>query len=202
MNSINFVKKSLELYFNDDESYDFIEKRISWQRAFLTTIFFSLIISILAVSLEYIYEDNFNAFIQNLISILLESVIYLPLIILVTFGIIHFCLKLLGGKEDFYDTLKFGLAISLFSTLIIAIFMSIPTKLISEKLIYIFNIIFIILFLLIFIWTLFVSVKIYSRLHLLSKIKTLFALLLPFIVMFTVTLIIFLMMFLFFGATL
>lgn len=191
MDIIEYVTKSFGLYFGNKESYNYIDKNINWQIAFFISVGFSFFLSLFSLFIENSYTTNPNFIIENLITLCLNVFILLPILIFGIYGLFFLILKLFGGKADFFNTLKFGISISLFTTLLIAIFDMIPSRFFSLETNYTLDLISVIIILAIAIWMFVVSVKVYSRLHELSEGRTAIALLVPLLIMFVVALIIF-----------
>jgi len=201
MTFFNYIKNSFKLYFSNLESYEFIDKKITWQKAFLYTIFFSFISSLISIIIKSFFEFNSKIFVKLFISILLESVIYLPIFLIIFFGFYHFLFKLFDGKADFYQTLKFGLSASIFSTFILVLIYIIPLELLSKRVISILEIIITILGLVFLIWMYVILIRFYSKIHMLSNFKVALILLLPLLIMFILGIFIFFILFIFGYAT-
>ena len=196
MDVIEYVNKSFGLYFGDKESYSYIDKNTTWQNAFFVSVGFSFFVSLIAIFVEYTYTTNPNFLIENFISLLIATAILLPITIFIMYGLIYFILKLFGGKADYFNTLRFGVSISMFTTLLIGLFNMIPSRFFSTELNYTLDLIYVVIILAMVIWTYVVFVKVYSRLHELSEGRTAVALLIPLLIMFVLALIIFLLFFL------
>ncbi len=201
MDVIEYVNKSFGLYFGDKESYSYIDKNTTWQSAFFVSVGFSFLVSLIAIFVEYTYTTNPNFLIENFISLLIATLILLPITIFVMYGLIYFILKLFGGKADYFNTLRFGVSISMFTTLLIGLFNMIPSRFFNTELNYTLDLIYVVIVLVIVIWAYVVHIRVYSRLHDLSEGKTAIALLIPLLIMFVIALIIFFLFFLFLGAS-
>jgi hypothetical protein len=124
---------------------------------------------------------------------------------IISYGILHLFLRIFGGKAKFEETIRFGLSISIFPTLIGVLFSFIPQNFIDMQRnnfaipnMIVFGFIGI-LALGVIIWNLIVSVFVYSKLHKISKGKALLAMILPLIIILGVILIIFIITFLTIG---
>lgn len=198
---IEFIQKSFGFYFGDNTSYDYVEKEITWQEAFYITIGFSFFVSLISIFIEYTYTTNPNFLVESLFSLILATAILLPIVIFLLSGLIFLCFKLFNGKNNFFETLKFWVSISLFSTLLLALIELIPTRNFSESANNIFDIIYAIYILTIFIWGFVVTLRIFQRLSGLSTVKSVIALILPIIIMIIIGILLFLLLLIFFGAT-
>ena len=201
MDVIEYVNKSFGLYFGDKESYSYIDKNTTWQNAFFVSVGFSFLVSLIAIFIEYTYTTNPNFLIENFISLIIATFILLPVTIFLMYGVIYLILKLFGGKADYFNTVKFGVSVSMFTTLLIGLFNMVPSRFFSTELNYTLDLIYVIIILAMIIWTFVVFVKVYSRLHELSEGRTAVVLLIPVLIMFVIALIIFFIFVLFLGGS-
>lgn len=201
MEILNYIQKSIGFYFGDEESYNYIDKKVTWQNALFASIGFSFFISLISIFIEYTYTNNPNFLVENLITIVLLSAILLPIVIFILSGLIYLCFKFFNGKGDFFSTLKFWVSISIFSTLLLALIEIIPSRFFSESTNKIFDIVYAIYILALIIWGFVVSLRVFSRLNDLPVWKTAIALLIPVLIMIVIAVIIFLIIYLFFGGT-
>lgn len=199
MKAIKYIKNCFGLYFTNKDSYDYIDSKITWQKAFVYSIIFSFIMSTIMILVESISNTESNFFVKNLVGLILTSVLYLPIVMIIIQGVIFFMLKFFNGDADFFDTLKFGLSLLNFLTFVIVIMVLILTKIPQN--IFILNLFIYLFLILVPIWGIIVFVKVFSKLHSISKLKTTLALFMPILIMIGVALLIFIIMILFMGAT-
>ena len=174
---------------------------MTWQNAFFVSVGFSFLVSLIAIFIEYTYTTNPNFLIENFISLIIATFILLPVTIFLMYGVIYLILKLFGGKADYFNTVKFGVSVSMFTTLLIGLFNMVPSRFFSTELNYTLDLIYVIIILAMIIWTFVVFVKVYSRLHELSEGRTAVVLLIPVLIMFVIALIIFFIFVLFLGGS-
>lgn len=188
MDLMNYITESCKIYwdFGDSEEKNFVKKfeKTSIMDGVLAIFVVNLIFTLIS-GLSYflfMFADLGEEMIWGLIGIL-GSIFIMPLLIIFGFLIIHLFFMMFKAEGDLQDTLKFGLAMSVFPVILNGILGIFPIEAFGENfmLIAIFGGLIGILSLVVMIWTLVIETKIYSIVHKLSFGKTLLCLLLPII---------------------
>lgn len=110
MEVLNYIKNSLNLYLDFDDSYKEIDKEVSFWDSFL--IYFGLsFIFFLALNIQDFWTTSSQSSIFYLVlKGSLMSLITSFCGLMFNYGIIYGMLQFFGGKADFKDTFKFALS--------------------------------------------------------------------------------------------
>lgn len=183
MNTINYIKSSLRLYFDKKvDSYKYIDKKVSWVEGFFTFLVLSLISYLSSYLVENLY--GFNQFVLgNYLTyiVFFAFMIFLPILILVSYFILHLIFRMFGGQADFKDTLKFGVSTNIFPSLVFMFLGIVPAFLFEGFMNVVFVGLFLLISLLLMVWSLLVTARVYSKVHKISFAKSIIALLIPLI---------------------
>ena len=174
------IKNSFLLYVNCDKAYKSIEK-INWVLPFWILIGINLLGSVIAFFSNLFFGFNGGEAITYLF-IFLGILIFFPILYFIAYGIYYTVLKLIGGKGNFLDTVKFGASLGIPPTLVGIFF-----NFISEKsfeggdfstlqilVLVLVTILSLALFILI-IWSIIISILVYAKLHKISTLRSFFA---------------------------
>ena len=171
---IDFVKNSFKSFFFKEDAMDNIDDNISLKAAFFSTWLFHTLVQILIIISGYkVFMTSFMAGITYSLSSIL-GIIFYPLIVFLSCGVIYVLLYLVGARGSFKTTLKFFLVISLVPTLVSS-FLMIGINLLpslAQQIFIGYSLVGIILM----IWILILSLKVYSAIHEISKLRVFFAL--------------------------
>ena len=190
---IDFVKNSFKSFFFNEDAMDYIDENISLKAAFFSSWLFITLVQIIIILSGYkFFMTSFMTGITYSLSNIL-GIIFYPLTIFLSSGIIYVLLYIVGARGSFKTTLKFFLVISLVPALISS-FIMIGINLFPSlaQQIYLGYSLFSIILM---IWILILSIKVYSAIHEISKVKVFVAL---FVIPIIIYIIIFVLSFLFF----
>ncbi len=186
---LQYIQKSFGFYTKQsNESYEYVENKIDWSYAFIVSYVLGLIASIITLSIDSILNPNYQAIfgVATIPITLIFTAILIPIFVFISYGIIYGFFKLVGGEAGFLDTMKFGMAISLLPALINIVlnplsYLKYVIK--SPTLLIAIAVIMIIVGLALFVFILMVSIKTFSKLHNLTTLRTIVALIaLPLVV--------------------
>lgn len=185
MDIINYIKNAASIYWGKKEGYSYIEKKVGIWEAFLTVYLITIIGSIIGMAVNSLLN------LIDIILLIFGSALGIIIGTFIGYGIFYLFLKVFGGKGGYLETIKFGLSISILPSLIMLIFNFFP-KFYSNKIMeegitassynLIIGITAAVIGSIMGIWALVVSIRTYSKLHKISYIRTIFAILIPIII--------------------
>lgn len=195
MDIIEYIKNSVNLFvYNEDNAYNNIIEKTTYKEPFIFLLLISILGSILTYSINYnlIVVPLLNNPITLIFAIIgLLFAIPLGFGLYMLFGLItHGLLKLFGGQAEANQTIK--LYLSTFVLIFIFDLLSslIPLSIMSNEL---YNLIYIgilsIFGLIFLIWTFIVYLRVFSKLHNISKFKVFLAFIIPMLVIFLILII-------------
>jgi hypothetical protein len=171
--NLDYLKNCFKLFFLDEKSFDFINDKITWQRAFSILLLIDILFFIFfgGISLYNLTISKTNLLFIMFISLLLYLIIFFSSIFLV-YSLHFILLKIVGGKGSFFETLKFSFSISIVLSFLSCFIYFLPYLNTNNILL---TIIFLILNIIVSLWTLLVYLKVYSKIHKISKFKVFLA---------------------------
>lgn len=165
-----YFENSLKLYFNFKDSLKHVKKLAGWKIGFITLIFLqfiSLSISNLIIGTELLL----------FVGTLLFGLIGFVAFSLLGYGLLHLILKLFKAKGVYHDTLRLGLAVAVFPSVV-----SIFTVLLSYFDGFIEFVVAIIGFA-VAIWSIITLVRVYSDFHKVSQLKVFLSIVIYFVIL-------------------
>ena len=191
MDIIEYVKSSVMLYFgrdNQNEGYAYIEKNVEWLIAFFIVYVLSAISSLISSVLNP--PAGMSVTVISAIGGLVGEFFGMAIGVFIGYGILQLMFMLFGGKASFLDTVKFGLSISIFSSLIAIVVSLFLALALANTEGYTMLFVLVPLVLAFIVWTFVVSVQVFSRLHQISALRTVFAMLIPLFIVLAIILIV------------
>ena len=205
MDLIKYFISSVKLWFFNNESLDYIQENVTWWQACLSLFSLSFLLFFIGVFInssiyfELLGSITGSSILFLVLFFLFGIFILLPIIYFVTLGMIHLFLLIFGGKAKFSDTVKFFFSIYLLPTIIFSLFSIIQTFLASlnQALLVFFSFFYVLFILCFLIWIIILMVYIFSKLHNISILRTVFAVIvLPFLLFLVLLSILFVVIFL------
>lgn len=176
---LKYLKSALSLYFKNNDGYNYIKDKINLQEALITVFSISLLSSVIGLLINPSSTTNLKPY--HIFIIISGNIFGILIYSFLLFGIFHLILKALGGKNKFSQTIKFALSTYVLSSLIFLFFNFFPGVYTNKIFINgwinttynaIIGILFLTSTITLFIWWLSVNIKIFSKLHNLTKTKT------------------------------
>lgn len=188
---IEFFKNAFRLYIFDNKAIKNIDKNISWTTPFFVMWVLTVLIMALSFAIEMIAGTvpTQEAAIGGPILLFLIIILY-PIMIFISTGILHLLLKIVGGKAKFLDSFKFYLSIGIASSLV-SIITFLPLSYLSKvtgSAGVIFALLSAIISTAIGIWALITHVVVLARVHKISYLRCVVALIVIPIVIFLILL--------------
>lgn len=192
MDILKFFQNSLGLYFGKyKEGAKYLNKEVKWFGAFLFAFALMVISNIIGVVFNPIaYRGVFNQigvagvsmFLLGIIGVLF-NLLFFVIFVFGGYGLLHLFFKMFGGKGLYTDTIKYGMALLVFPTLVnfvTSIFGGL-SLLGGEILMSVISALIGFIGLGVFIWHVIMSVLVYSIAHDISEGKSFGALALTFV---------------------
>ena len=118
---VEFFKNAAKLYIADNNAFNHIKKKVSWYVPFLILWVLTAITQGLSFGAQSLDSTIPKADLMLSLGIIIGTIILYPVLIGITSGIVFLLLKLVGGKAEFIETLKFYTSIGCVSSLLMVI---------------------------------------------------------------------------------
>lgn len=171
-----YFKEACRVYVNPKKAYKYLEKNASPWVAFLTIYILSMVSAFISEILYPTTSQNLG-FVLTVILGLIIGLIGIGIYILIGYGIVHLTFKFFKGKAEFVDTIRLGLTVSIVPSLVAILGAFVPPNL--ENLV--LFLVYLLISIGISIWAFVINVLVQSRLHKVSIVKSVIALLMPLI---------------------
>lgn len=177
--TLSFLLNAAKLFLLDKQAFKHIHKKIFWYVPVIFTWIIASISTTLRITADIVSITSSNAETMMYLAIFFISfIVFYPIAILISAGIAFGLLKIVGGKSDFIETLKFSTSISSITSLV-SLIVVIPLTIISltkQSLIEPMGYIILPVNVVILVWALVTSIVTFSRLHKITYLRTVVAL--------------------------